>query len=257
LVTTKSAAVTQFVSDHAAAYAAIGLTISANGEKVRFTADTPAIRDFETPTIDNLTGDLYGSVATYQNYVAAQKRIDTITLTGINGTADILCDAYTRRAYFHTSLTVTATDFASAYAPGYLTGGVVLTSSGNAIIMTANVAGVDFSGNTTITNIPDEERGGLHIEGNGISEYNENNEKGAVVINRTGYAGGLSQYRQFAIYNGKGIRIARFYGLDGGDVISLNAVNIGMPNIPTSNAGLQPGAMYRDGAGADAPLKIK
>jgi hypothetical protein len=123
--------------------------------------------------------------------------------------------------------------------------------------MTAETAGVNFSGNTTITNIPDEERGGLHIEGNEIHEYNENDEKGAVVINRNGYAGGLSQYRQFAIYNGKGIRIARFYGLDGGDVISLNAVNIGMPNIPTSNTGLQPGAIYRDGAGADAVLKIK
>ena len=35
------------------------------------------------------------------------------------------------------------------------------------------------------------------------------------------------------------------------------ATNMSFPNIPTSNAGLSTGMVYRDGAGADAVLKIK
>lgn len=50
------------------------------------------------------------------------------------------------------SLTNAASDFVTAHAGAYATGGVTVTSSDEDIIFTAAVAGTDFTGSTTITN---------------------------------------------------------------------------------------------------------
>lgn len=84
----------------------------------------------------------------------AIKRLDTITLTGTQagGTANIVCDGLTKVATFDTTLTKTASNFVTVNAVAYLAVGVVLTSYGEDLIFTANVAGVNFTGATTITN---------------------------------------------------------------------------------------------------------
>lgn len=54
---------------------------------------------------------------------------------------------------FSNTLTQAAAQFVTDNAAAYLVGGVVVTSSGDDIILTAAVAGVDFAGATTITNV--------------------------------------------------------------------------------------------------------
>ena len=81
------------------------------------------------------------------------KEVDEITLTGTSGTASILHNGVTKTATWHTSLTVTASDFVTANAAAYLVAGSVLTSVGAKLIFTANVPGVGFTGATTITNL--------------------------------------------------------------------------------------------------------
>jgi hypothetical protein len=51
------------------------------------------------------------------------------------------------------SLTAVAASFVTDFAADYLSGGVVVTSSGSALIFEAQVAGVNFTGSTTITNL--------------------------------------------------------------------------------------------------------
>jgi hypothetical protein len=80
------------------------------------------------------------------------KEVDVITLTGTSGTATILNNGVTKTATWHTSLTVTASDFVTTNAAAYLVAGTVLTSLGATLIFTANVAGTGFTGATTITN---------------------------------------------------------------------------------------------------------
>lgn len=96
---------------------------------------------------DTQTGGLLivGETYTIDTYVAAQEQIDTVTLTGSSGTADI-SDAgdLTKGATFATDLPTTAANFVTAHAAAYLAVGIVITSSGDDIIFTANVAGVGF-----------------------------------------------------------------------------------------------------------------
>src|SRR5665647_308718 len=81
------------------------------------------------------------------------KRVDTITLIGTVGSADILVGGVTETVTFHTSLTQTATDFAndSAIKAAYLAADISVTSYLWNIIFTSTVAGVDFTGLTSIT----------------------------------------------------------------------------------------------------------
>ncbi len=83
---------------------------------------------------------------------AAVARVDKIILRGSSGTATVLCDAVSKTLTFATSLTATAAAFVLANAAAYLAAGTVLTSSGEVLIFTANVAGTDFTGSTSITN---------------------------------------------------------------------------------------------------------
>ena len=73
------------------------------------------------------------------------KQIDTVTLTGTDGTANVSCAGVVNVLTFNSSLTVTASDFVTAFAAAYLAVGVVLTSSLGTLIFTASVAGTSFT----------------------------------------------------------------------------------------------------------------
>lgn len=72
-------------------------------------------------------------------------QVDTVTLSGTSGTANLSCAGVVNVLAFNSSLTQTATDFVTAFAADYLAVGVVVTSSGVDLIFTANVAGTPFT----------------------------------------------------------------------------------------------------------------
>ena len=71
-------------------------------------------------------------------------QVDTVTLIGTSGTANLSAGGLTKTVTFNTSLTQTATDFVTTHAAAYLLIGIVVTSSGEDIIFTAQTAGVAF-----------------------------------------------------------------------------------------------------------------
>lgn len=164
-----------------------------------------------------------------------QARIDTVTLTGTAGTANILCDGITKMAEFVNNLSETAAGFVSLYSAYYAGGGVVVTSSGPDIIFTSDTPGTSFTGSTTITNLPDPNRGAISIVGNQIWENSENSDEGAVKINMKGYSGGLTKYRKLFIGDGKGGTLLSVIGSETGARISLYAGNVSMFGLPTSD----------------------
>ena len=87
-----------FVFNHAAAYAIGGVTVTSSGADIIFTSDTAGVDFTGDTTIVNNTGDLDGSVANTQANRVAVARVDRVTLTGTTGTADILCDGVTEEA---------------------------------------------------------------------------------------------------------------------------------------------------------------
>jgi hypothetical protein len=95
-------------------------------------------------------------------------RVDEVSIDGTGGTASVTCDGVTRTATFHTSATVTASDFVTVHAAAYLAGGVVVTSESNIIRFTSNVPGASFTGSTSVTNLT----GDLHAIS--VSATNEN-----------------------------------------------------------------------------------
>jgi|GEM_PF-1582742 len=80
-------------------------------------------------------------------------RKDTITLTGTGGTATIINNTISKVATYHTSPTVTASEFVTANAAASLASGVILTSSGPILSFTSSIAGAGFTGATTIVNL--------------------------------------------------------------------------------------------------------
>ena len=73
------------------------------------------------------------------------KQLDTLTLSGTSGTANISCAGVVNVATFNTSLAQTAIDFVTSFAADYLAVGVVLTNLGDDLIFTASVAGTPFT----------------------------------------------------------------------------------------------------------------
>ena len=81
---------------------------------------------------------------------AAQAQVDTVTLTGTVGTANVTAGGLTKLAEFNGTLTQTATDFVTDFAAAYLVVGITVTSSGADIIFTATVPGVAFTSPVTV-----------------------------------------------------------------------------------------------------------
>jgi len=102
--------------------------------------------DVADSEIDNVIEQFAGALSTGTK----QYRVDTITLTGTSGSADILCGGISGEASWNTSLTQTAADFVTDYAAGWATIDITLTSSGPNIIFTGDILGAEFTGETTI-----------------------------------------------------------------------------------------------------------
>ena len=101
---------TQFVTDHAADYLTGGVVVTSSGTSIIFTAETAGVDFTGSTTITNTSGDLTGTVVHTVANAPGVKRVDTLTLSGTYGTADILCDAVTEEASFDTGESVGNTD---------------------------------------------------------------------------------------------------------------------------------------------------
>jgi hypothetical protein len=104
--------------------------------------------DVADSDIDNVVEQFAGSLAT----ATLAYRVDTITLTGTNGSATVVCNGITKTVTYVTSTTQTATNFVTANAAVFLLSGITLTSDGFDLLFTSTALGVDYSGDTTITN---------------------------------------------------------------------------------------------------------
>jgi len=83
---------------------------------------------------------------------ASVRQVDTMTLTGTEGTANITYNGLTAKATFATSPTQTATNFAAAQAVAFAAVGVLLTASGATLLFTAPDAGYPLVGAPSIVN---------------------------------------------------------------------------------------------------------
>jgi hypothetical protein len=240
-----------FVRDHYNAFYAAGVMVNDSGNTLNFTAMNG--QNFSGPTaVSPITGDLDGTFGTSQEFVAGQKRIDTVTLTGTGGSADITCDNLRKRCIFSSSLETTASTFVTLYAAAYLEGGVVVTSSGADIIFTSEYTGQDFTGATSITNVASLYQGALSIAGNDIWDNLTNSNNAGILVNMKGYNGGSDYYRAFYVGNGKGPTVLFAVGHDSvrdKDMIALNAPQVQVIGLPHSGSGLDAGMMYVDANG--------
>lgn len=84
---------------------------------------------------------------------AAVARVDTATLTGTSGTANVTVNGVAYLATFDTDLTTTAANFVTTHAAALLLRGIVVTSSTADVILTSSIAGVDFIGTTAVANV--------------------------------------------------------------------------------------------------------
>ncbi len=110
--------------------------------------------DVTDVALDNVLEQLAGSIALV--YHEPQYRVDTVTLTGASGTANVTCSAVTKSAIFDTNPTTTAANFVTDYAADYAAIDITVTSAGADIIFTSDILGAEFSGDTAIVNvIPD------------------------------------------------------------------------------------------------------
>lgn len=84
-----------------------------------------------------------GVVATTSSTFGLAKQVDTVTLTGSSGTANISVNGTNYLATFATSLTVTAANFITAHAATILADeDIVVTANTGVLTFTANTAGI-------------------------------------------------------------------------------------------------------------------
>jgi hypothetical protein len=87
-----------FVTDFAADYLAVGVTVRHINRVLIFTAVTPGVDFTGATTIVAGLPDLSGTVATQQANVAAVARVDNIFVTGTGGLIKISCNGISRNA---------------------------------------------------------------------------------------------------------------------------------------------------------------
>lgn len=83
---------------------------------------------------------------------SAVAQVDTLTLTGTSGTANVTARGLVKLATFDTNLTTTAANFVTSHAAAYLVVGLTVTSSGADVIFTDAKKGVGFDA-VTIANV--------------------------------------------------------------------------------------------------------
>lgn len=216
------------------------VTVSYSGIDIIFTGVITSL--YKT----NLIANLNASTGFSQSAV---KRKDTVTLSGSSGQANILCSNSTQIATYNGSLAVTVVNFVNSYTDEYSAKGVNLTSSGNTVIFEAAVAGVNFVGSTSITNLPNQNRGGISIVGCDIWEDSiDDDAYGNIRINMKGYNEGTSRRRRLIIGDGKGKTIASFEGISNSlhGALFIHADQVAMFHLPTSATGLSTGMLWQD-----------
>lgn len=146
----------QFVDDHYDAYDAIGVRIQhllPTSAYIYFTAKVAGVDFTGDTSVEAIADDLDGQVLNNVANVVPQKRMDGITLSGSSGGATVTCSGYSRIITYSVSLNDTAANFVSTNAAWYLERGLVLTRVNSTLFFEAAIAGVDFTGATTITNV--------------------------------------------------------------------------------------------------------
>jgi hypothetical protein len=167
--------------------------------KLIFTANTAGTA-ITPPVVTNDTGDMAGATTNTQINVVAEKQVETITLTGTDGKASVtLAGGLTKEVRFVTDLPAATIMFAGTHAADYLAQGIVVTNSGDDIIMTAQTAGTSFTA-PEITNVPwDMDASITHTEANVVAVK----QKDTVTLTGTGGdadisgAGGLTKRATF------------------------------------------------------------
>lgn len=100
-----STSINNFITNYTLDFNNAGYTLSHPSTYVlRITSNNTY--DFDVAYFQTHT-NLAGSVSTYQTYIEAKKRKDTITLSGTSGAANILCDGTTKSATYTGALTYT------------------------------------------------------------------------------------------------------------------------------------------------------
>lgn len=133
------------------------VTNAINGLEIGYNCKLGDVTD---ANVDNVIEQLAGSLMT--NIRTLLQIVHKITLSGTEGSAAITCDGLEKAAIFITDLAATAAAFVSAHAADYLAQGITVTSDGDAIIFTG-VAGVAFTGDTTIVNTVTDLSGSVDI----------------------------------------------------------------------------------------------
>jgi len=151
-----STTASDFVTANAADYLAQDIVLTSDSNDLIFTAKYFG-QEFTSPTITTIVSDMDGSVANTQANVEAAAQVDTVTLTGASGTANIeAAGGLTKLVTFAeagtTDLTQTAADFVTSWEADYAAEGITITSSGADIIFTSDTAGTGFI-SPTITNV--------------------------------------------------------------------------------------------------------
>lgn len=117
------------------------------------------------------------------------KQVDTITLTGTSGTANVtLVGGLTKTATFSSTLAGTATAFVTSHAAAYLAEGIVVTAVGATIVFTAAVGGTAFV-SPAIANATGDLAGTVANTTSNISgttlQFDTTGEYGVVVLDNT------------------------------------------------------------------------
>jgi len=123
------------------------------GSKKVVTLDVPYIAKFDTIEVLTAATFTYLREDGYDGIGAGVAQVDTVTLAGESGTANISeAGGLIKLATWNTSLTQTATDFAASHAAAYALVGITVTSSGADIIFTSTLVGMPFD-HPVITNV--------------------------------------------------------------------------------------------------------
>lgn len=134
-----------FVTANAAEYLTHGVVLTSNVADLIFEANVAGVA-FTHPVLTFTASDLDGTVVNTTANRVAVKQKNTLSLTGVIGTATLTGITETAKTItFDTSTTITASNFVTANAAVYLAAGVVLTSADADLIFEANVAGVAFT----------------------------------------------------------------------------------------------------------------
>ena len=142
-----------FVTDNAAAYDAVGITVTAGAtDTLIFTAKVAGTA-LVTAVVTNVTTDLAGTTATSVANVTAIAMVETISVTGTEGYAVVAAaGGLTKYIDFATSIAASIDAFITANAALYTAQGITLSRTSNTLLMTAAVAGTAFTA-PTITNV--------------------------------------------------------------------------------------------------------